>query len=76
MNKRRVGLALLISSTIVGIIAVGFPCTENTCDAVLPLLVISGVGFVSSIFLLNYKAKHSKRDKSKFNRTNDKAWDT
>jgi hypothetical protein len=42
----------------------------------LPLLVISGVGFVSSIFLLNYKAKHSKRDKSKFSRTNDKSWDT
>jgi hypothetical protein len=76
LNKRRVGLALLISSTIVGIIAVGFPCEENTCDAVLPLLVISGIGFVTSIFLLNYKAKHSKREKGKFNRTNDKAWDT
>ena len=76
MNKRFVGLALLISSTIVGITAISFPCSENTCDAVLPLLVISGIGFVSSIFLLNYKAKHSKRDKGKFNRTNDKAWDT
>lgn len=76
MNKRRVGLSLLISSSIVGIIAIGVPCSENTCDAVLPLLVISGAGFVSSVFLLNYKAKHSKRNKGKFKRTNVKTWDT
>jgi len=42
----------------------------------LPILIINGIGFVSGIVLLNYKAKHSKRDKSKFKRTNTKTWDT
>ena len=40
-----------------------------------PILIINGIGFVSGIVLLNYKAKHSKRDKSKFKRTNTKTWD-
>jgi len=39
-------------------------------------LAISGIGFGTGIVLLNYKAKHSKRDKSKFKRTNTKTWDT
>jgi hypothetical protein len=42
----------------------------------MPLLAISGIGFGIGIVLLNYKAKHSKRDKSKFKRTNTKSWDT
>jgi len=41
----------------------------------LPILIINGIGFVSGIVLLNYKAKHSKRDKTKFKRTNTKTWD-
>ena len=45
-------------------------------ETIIPLLAISGIGFVSGIVLINYKAKHSKRDKSKFKRTNTKSWDT
>jgi hypothetical protein len=42
----------------------------------MPLLAISGVGFITGIVMLNYKAKHSKRDKGNFKRTNTKSWDT
>ncbi len=44
-------------------------------EIVLPILVINGIGVISGVVLLNYKAKHSKRDKSKFKRTNTKTWD-
>jgi hypothetical protein len=40
----------------------------------MPFLAISGIGFVSGIVLLNYKAKHSKRDKGNFKRTNTRSW--
>ena len=43
---------------------------------IFPLLIISGIGLILGIVLLNYKVKHSKRDKGKFKRTNTKAWDT
>jgi len=42
--------------------------------AIMPLLAISGIVFVSGIILLNYKAKHSKRDKGNFRRTNTRSW--
>ena len=74
MNKRRIGLALIISSAIIGIIAIGFEGLSEI--TIMPLLAISGIGFGTGIVLLNYKAKHSKRDKSKFKRTNTKTWDT
>ena len=74
MNKRRIGLALIISSAIIGIIAIGFDGLPEI--TIMPLLAISGIGFGTGIVLLNYKAKHSKRDKSKFKRTNTKTWDT
>ena len=74
MNKRRTGLVLIISSAIIGIIAIGFDGLPEM--AIMPLLAISGIGFGTGIVLLNYKAKHSKRDKSKFKRTNTKTWDT
>ena len=70
MNKRRIGLALIISSAIIGIIAIGFEGLPEI--TIMPLLAISGIGFGTGIVLLNYKAKHSKRDKSKFKRTNTK----
>ena len=73
MNKRRIGLALIISSAIIGIIAIGFEGLPEI--TIMPLLAISGIGFGTGIVLLNYKAKHSKRDKSKFKRTNTKTWD-
>ena len=74
MNKRRIGLALIISSAIIGIIAIGFEGLPEI--TIMPLMAISGIGFGTGIVLLNYKAKHSKRDKSKFKRTNTKTWDT
>jgi len=73
LNNRRTGLALIIASAIIGIITVGFDSLPK--EAILPLLAITGIGFVSGIFLLNYKAKHSKRDKGNFKRTNTKSWD-
>ena len=74
MNNRRIGLALLISSTIIGIIVLTM--SDNLPnEIVLPILVINGIGVISGVVLLNYKAKHSKRDKSKFKRTNTKTWD-
>jgi hypothetical protein len=74
LNKRRIGLSLIIISAIIGIIAVSF--NELPELLIMPLLAISGIGFGIGIVLLNYKAKHSKRDKSKFKRTNTKSWDT
>ncbi|MDF2421861.1 MAG: hypothetical protein OPY06_02515 [Nitrosopumilus sp.] len=73
MNNRRTGLALIIASAIIGIIAIRLNGLPE--EAIISLLVISGIGFVSGIFLLNYKAKHSKRDKGKFKRTNTNSWD-
>ena len=73
MNNRRIGLTLIIASAIIGIIAIGL---DSLPEKATPLLLaISGIGFVSGIVLLNYKAKHSKRDKSKFKRTNTKTYD-
>ncbi len=68
------GLALIIASAIFGIITVSLDGLPD--KAIMPLLVISGIGFVIGIVLLNYKAKHSKRDKGGFKRTNVKSWDT
>ena len=73
MNNRRIGLTLIIASAIIGIIAIGLDSLPEM--ATLPLLAISGIGFVSGIVLLNYKAKHSKRDKGNFKRTNTKTYD-
>jgi len=74
LNNRRIGLSLIVISAIIGIIAVSF--NELPELLIMPLLAISGIGFGLGIVLLNYKAKHSKRDKSKFKRTNTKSWDT
>ncbi len=74
MNNRRIGLALLISSIIIGIIVLTMS-NYLPNEILLPILIINGIGFASGIVLLNYKAKHSKRDKSKFKRTNTKTWD-
>ena len=74
MNNRRIGLILIIASAIIGIITLSLDSLPERVT--LLLLVISGIGFVSGVVLLNYKAKHSKRDKSKFKRTNTKSWDT
>ena len=74
MNNRRIGLALLISSIIIGIIVLAM--SDYLPNGILlPILIINGIGFVSGVVLLNYKAKHSKRDKGKFKRTNTKTWD-
>jgi hypothetical protein len=63
---------LIIASVAIGIIIV---ILGNLIDAtIMPLLVISGIGFVSGIVVLNYKAKHSKRDKGEFRRTNTRSW--
>jgi uncharacterized protein with PQ loop repeat len=74
LNNRRIGLALLISSIIIGIIVLTMS-NYLPNEILLPILIINGIGFASGIVLLNYKAKHSKRDKSKFKRTNTKTWD-
>jgi|TARA_B110000438_G_scaffold300660_1_gene353596 uncharacterized protein with PQ loop repeat len=74
LNNRRVGLCLLISSIIIGIIVLAMSSYLPN-EMLLPILMINGIGFVSGVVLLNYKAKHSKRDKSKFKRTNTKTWD-
>jgi hypothetical protein len=59
-------------SAIIGIITVRLDSLPE--EAIMPLLAISGIGFVSGIVLLNYKAKHSKRDKGNFKKTNTKSW--
>ncbi|MBA4436231.1 MAG: hypothetical protein ACPG6Z_04740 [Nitrosopumilus sp.] len=74
MNNRRVGLSSIIGSIILGIIALGLDVLPEYI--IFPLLIISGIGLILGIVLLNYKVKHSKRDKGKFKRTNTKAWDT
>jgi hypothetical protein len=60
-------------SAVIGIFSISLDSLPK--EAIMPLLLVSGIGFVSGIVLLNYKAKHSKRDKSKFKRTNTKTWD-
>ena len=45
MNKRRIGLALIISSAIIGIIAIGFDGLPEI--AIMPLLAISGIIVIS-----------------------------
>ena len=73
MNNRRIGLTLIITSALIGLIALGM---DSLPEMATPLLLaISGIGFVSGIVLLNYKAKHSKRDKGNFKRTNTKTYD-
>lgn len=67
------GISLIIASAIIGIITVSLDSLPK--EAIMPLLVITGICFVSGIVLLNYKAKHSKRDKGNFRRTNTKTWD-
>ena len=63
---------MIIVSVIIGIIIV---ILDSLLDETLvPLLVISGIGFISGIVVLNYKAKHSKRDKGEFRRTNTRSW--
>ena len=73
MNNRRIGLTLIIVSAIIGIIAIGLDSLPEMVPPIL--LAISGIGFVSGIVLLNYKAKHSKRDKGNFKRTNTKTYE-
>ncbi len=68
------GLALLIPSTITGIIVLVMS-NYLPNEFLLPILIINGVIWASGLVLINYKAKHSKRDKSKFKRTNTKSWD-
>jgi heme/copper-type cytochrome/quinol oxidase subunit 4 len=75
LNNRRVGFALLIPSTIIGIIVLVMNSYFPN-EILFPILIINGIAWVSGFVLLNYKAKHSKRDKSKFKRTNTKTWDT
>ena len=74
LNNRQIGLSSIIGSIIIGIIALGLDVLPEYM--IFPLLIISGIGLILGIVLLNYKAKHSKRDKSKFKRTNTKSWDT
>jgi len=74
MNNRSLGLSLIVISIIIGIIALSLDILPQ--EVIFPLLVISGIGLISGVVLLNYKAKHSKRDKGKFKRTNSKSWDT
>ena len=74
MNNRRVGLSSIVGSIILGIIALGLEVLPE--EMIFPLLIISGIGLILGIVLLNYNVKHSKRDKSKFKRTNTKSWDT
>jgi hypothetical protein len=74
LNNRRIGLALLIPSTIIGIIVLVMSSYFPN-ELLLPILIINGVIWASGLVLINYKAKHSKRDKSKFKRTNTKTWD-
>jgi hypothetical protein len=69
-----VGLALLIPSTITGIIVLVMS-NYLPNEFLLPILIINGIIWASGLVLINYKAKHSKRDKSKFKRTNTKSWD-
>jgi hypothetical protein len=73
LNNQRTGLFLIIMSAVIGIFSISLDSLPK--EAIMPLLLVSGIGFVSGIVLLNYKAKHSKRDKSKFKRTNTKTWD-
>jgi Cu/Ag efflux pump CusA len=68
------GMVLIIASAINGIITLSF--NGLPLEIMMPLLAISGVGFITGIVMLNYKAKHSKRDKGNFKRTNTKSWDT
>jgi len=68
------GLSLIVISIIIGIIALSLDILPQ--EVIFPLLAISGIGLISGVVLLNYKAKHSKRDKGKFKRTNSKSWDT
>jgi len=72
LSNRRTGLVLIIVSAIIGIITVSLDTLPK--EAIMPLLAVSGIGFVSGIVLVNYKAKHSKRDKGGFKRTNTKSW--
>jgi len=74
LNNRRVGLALLIPSTVTGIVVL-IMSNYLPNELLLPILTINGIVWVSGLVLINYKAKHSKRDKSKFKRTNTKTWD-
>jgi len=74
LSNQRTGFTLIIASAIIGIITVSLDSLPE--KAIMPLFAISGIGFVSGIVLLNYTAKHSKRDKGGFKRTNTKSWDT
>jgi len=73
------GLILLIPSTIIGIIVLGmntyFP---NGVELPIPLLyfsIINGTIWIIGLVLINYKAKHSGRNKNNFKRTNTKTYD-
>ena len=74
MNNRVVGLSSIVGSIIIGIIALGLDALPEYM--IFPLLIISGIGLILGIVLLNYNVKHSKRDKGKFKRTNTKSCDT
>ena len=66
------GFALIIVSAIIGIITVILDTLPK--EVIMPLFAVSGIGFLCGIVLVNYKAKHSKRDKGGFKRTNTKSW--
>jgi len=74
LNNRRIGFVLLIPSTIIGIIVLVMS-NYLPNELLFPILIINGIIWASGLVLINYKAKHSKRDKSKFKRTNTKTWD-
>jgi len=79
MNYRNIGLILLVPSTIVGIIVLGMNTyLPNGIELPIPLLyvsIINGTIWITGIILLNYKAKHFKRQKKNFKRTNTKTYD-
>jgi len=72
LSNRRTGFALIIVSAIIGIITVSLDSLP--AEAIMPLLAVCGISFASGIVLVNYKAKHSKRDKGGFKRTNTHSW--
>jgi len=73
------GLILLIPSTIIGIIVLGMNTyLPNGIELPIPLLyfsIINGTIWIIGLVLINYKAKHSGRNKNNFKRTNTKTYD-
>jgi hypothetical protein len=76
LNYRNIGLVLLIPSTLIGIIVLGMNSyLPNGLELPIPILyfsIINGTIWIIGIVLVNYKAKHSGRESTKFRRTNTK----